>query len=141
MKKNIKLFVAFVCIISMFLGIVSPVSAQEYNEARYIPCSEGGKHMMKVHAAVLVYNGSSNSNPGKLEFRGTLGKCVKCGLLMACQYWPTGIYQGPGKICQTNNLSIYEGMSVMYSNGPCDVYNTLMQDSWIQGFEFYYDHT
>lgn len=96
---------------------------------------------MKVHAAVLVYNGSSNSNPGKLEFRGTLGKCTKCGLLMACQHWPTGIYNGPGKICQTNRVSIMNGMSVMYSNGACDVYNTLNQDSWIQGFEFYYQHT
>lgn len=62
----------------------------------------------------------------------------KMWFLMACQHKFTRIYNGPDKICQTNRVSTKNCMLVMYSNCACDVYNTLNQDSWIQGFKFYY---
>lgn len=108
---------------------------EELIEPRYIPCPNGGKHLMKNKGRATVYTGSTLENKGNIAFSGTLGQCDNgCGTYIVCESWPTG-GRIPGYVASSGRLYGYKGGTIMLG-GAVGYYTSLTQDSWIQGFDF-----
>lgn len=91
---------------------------------------------MYVAGIGMLYSGSI-SKPGELICRGTAAICKNnCGMLMFCHYYPTGIYTGPGVYRIAGPYQMLGGIYAFYG-GSDGIYNSLTEDSFIQGFAFH----
>lgn len=135
--KKYKSFLVIFSIMICSIGILEIETSAA--EARYIPCSVGGKHYVESLGPAFWYSGTYQS-PGSIVSNGaTLCECTGCGTKLIVAQYPWNTVDGCQEIAWgVREIFSLAGVSGVYADvqgvyGAAD----MASDDFISGIEFY----